>query len=242
VITLESVTKRYGARTAVDALSLRVEPGEVLGLLGPNGAGKSTTVSLIAGVLAPDAGSVQLDGLGTPTTPAVRRHLGVAPQTLALYDGLSGRENLRFFGQVYGLAGAHLEARVAAVIEAVGLTERADDASGDYSGGMKRRLNLAAALVHDPAVLLLDEPTAGVDPQSRLAIFDTILHLHHQGRTIIYTTHYMEEAARLCSRVAVIDEGRLLALGTVAALLAAHDGAATLEDVFLRLTGRGLRD
>jgi ABC-2 type transport system ATP-binding protein len=281
VIELSNIRKSFGTTVAVDGLSLSVGKGELFGLLGPNGAGKSTTVSLAVGLLAPDAGTVAIEGLGNPADPAVRRQIGVAPQAIALYDLLSGDENLRFFGEVYGLSGAALTKRVAWCLDFVGLTDRKDDAIGKYSGGMKRRLNLAAALVHDPQLLLLDEPTVGVDPQSRNKIFENIEALHADGRTIIYTTHYMEEAVRLCERVAIVDAGRLLALGTVPELLAQHGGPPTLvvntngeerrvqtadplaelnriavtspidafqmerptlEQVFLTLTGRSLRD
>jgi len=228
MLTLTNVRKRYGSLTAVDGLSLSVRRGEVFGLLGPNGAGKSTTVGLAVGLLEPDEGKVSIEGRGAPTVAGVRARLGVAPQGLAIYDLLSGEENLRFFGQVYGLAGAALDRRVAACLAFVGLADRARDHAGTYSGGMKRRLNLAAALVHDPDLLLLDEPTVGVDPQSRNAIFDNIEALSRDGRTIIYTTHYMEEAERLCDRIAIVDRGRLLALGTLDELLAAHGGPAML--------------
>jgi ABC-2 type transport system ATP-binding protein len=248
MLTFTDVRKSFGKTVAVDGLSLSVRKGEVLGLLGPNGAGKSTSVSLAVGLLAPDAGTVTIDG-GNPSDPAVRQRIGVAPQALAIYDLLSGEENLRFFGQVYGLSGAALEARVAWCLEFVGLTDRRKDWAGGYSGGMKRRLNLAAALLHDPDLLLLDEPTVGVDPQSRNSIFESIESLHRQGRTVIYTTHYMEEAARLCDRIAIVDHGQLLALGTVDDLIAQHGGEATvvvqgptLEKVFLNMTGRSLRD
>jgi ABC-2 type transport system ATP-binding protein len=281
VLNLSNVRKAFGSIVAVDGLSLAVRRGELLGLVGPNGAGKSTTVSLAVGLLAPDAGQVTIVGLGDPAQPAVRQRLGVAPQALALYDLMTGEENLRFFGEVYGLAGAALSKRVAWCLDFVGLTDRKGDRVGTYSGGMKRRLNLAAALVHDPDLLLLDEPTVGVDPQSRNKIFENIETLHREGRTVIYTTHYMEEAERLCDRIAIIDAGKLLALGTLRELLAAHGGPPTLvvraggeerrvqtgdplaelnriaatmpidafqmerptlEQVFLRLTGRSLRD
>jgi ABC-2 type transport system ATP-binding protein len=280
MLTLENVRKLYGSLVAVDGLSLTVHRGEVLGLLGPNGAGKSTTVHLSVGLLAPDAGRVLLDGRD-PRQPDARRHLGAAPQALALYDMLTGRENLRFFARTYGLSGARLGERVAWALDFVGLADRANDRVVGYSGGMKRRLNLAAAVVHDPQLILLDEPTVGVDPQSRHQIFENIQALKRLGRTIIYTTHYMEEAERLCDRVAVIDRGKLLALGTLTELLAAHGARPTLvaqtaggehrmessdplgdlnrlaaagpvlsfrmeqptlEQVFLHLTGRTLRD
>ena len=281
MLTLTNVQRRFGHIVAVDGLSLSVRRGEILGLLGPNGAGKSTTVSLSVGLLAPDAGKVAIEGHGNPADPTVRRHIGVAPQALALYDALSGAENLRFFGEVYGLSGAALDRRVTWCLDFVGLSDRKDDRTLGYSGGMKRRLNLAAALMHDPQMLLLDEPTVGVDPQSRNKIVESIEALQQQGRTIIYTTHYMEEAERLCDRIAIIDAGKLLALGTLGELLEAHGGAPTLmvktngeerrtqspdplaelnriaatstidafqmeqptlEQVFLRLTGRSLRD
>jgi ABC-2 type transport system ATP-binding protein len=241
VLSLTNVRKQYGTLVAVDGLSLSANRGEVLGLLGPNGAGKSTTVSLAVGLLSPDSGRVAIDGAGDPRDPAVRARIGVAPQALALYDLLSGDENLRFFGEVYGLRGSPLEARVSWALDFVGLSDRRRDRVATYSGGMKRRLNLASALVHDPELILLDEPTVGVDPQSRHQIFDNILALKQLGRTLIYTTHYMEEAERLCDRVAIVDRGALLALGTVPDLLQAHR-SPTLEDLFLHLTGRSLRD
>ena len=281
MLNLDNVRKSFGTTVAVDGLSLSVRKGEILGLLGPNGAGKSTSVSLSVGLLSPDAGSVTIEGYGDPANPDVRQRIGVAPQALALYDALTGDENLRFFGTMYGLSGAALDQRVTWCLAFVGLTDRKDDLAGGYSGGMKRRLNLAAALIHDPQLLLLDEPTVGVDPQSRNKIFESIEELHRQGRTIIYTTHYMEEAERLCDRIAIVDAGRLLALGTLNELLAQHGGPPTLvvktnggerrmqsadpladlnriaaastidafqmerptlEQVFLRLTGRSLRD
>jgi len=227
MLTFERVRKSYGTTVAVDDLSLTIRRGEVLGLLGPNGAGKSTIVNLAVGLLAPDTGRVDIDG-GNPQTPGVRARLGVAPQALALYELLSGAENLRFFGEMYGVSGSALRNRVDWSLEFVGLTERARDRVAEYSGGMKRRLNLASALVHDPELVLLDEPTVGVDPQSRNQIFENILDLRRQGCTLIYTTHYMEEAARLCDRVAIIDRGQLLALGTVDELLRAHGARPTL--------------
>ena len=249
MLRLDNVRKSYGSLLAVDGLSFTVRRGEVLGLLGPNGAGKSTTVNLAVGLLTPDAGSVAVEGRGSPAQPRVRRALGVAPQALALYELMSGEENLLFFGEVYGLGGAQLADRVRWSLDFVGLSERRRDRVSTYSGGMKRRLNLASALVHDPELILLDEPTVGVDPQSRNQIFENILALKRLGRTLIYTTHYMEEAERLCDRVAIIDKGKLLSIGTVQQLLDAHDvkprmvmQGATLEQVFLHLTGRGLRD
>jgi len=231
MLTLTQLRKSYGSVLAVDALSLKIERGEVFGLLGPNGAGKSTTISMAVGLVHPDSGTVVLEGQGPPTSPAVRRHIGVAPQSLALYDDMSGEENLSFFGKLYSLAPKLLRERVGAVLEMVGLSARKDDRVGGYSGGMKRRLNLAVALIHDPPMLLLDEPTAGVDPQSRNNILDLVRDLASRGRTIVYTTHYMEEASRLCNRVAIMDHGKLLALGTVAELVAAHGGKSVVTVV-----------
>jgi ABC-2 type transport system ATP-binding protein len=225
---MEHLRKSFGAVVAVDDLSLRVDRGEVFGLLGPNGAGKSTTIGMAVGLVRPDSGTVDLDGKGSPERAGVRRELGVAPQSLALYDQLTGEENLRLFATLYGLHGSTLRARVAAVLEGVGLTPRKDDRVEGYSGGMKRRLNLAAALVHDPPVVLLDEPTAGVDPQSRNSILEMVAALAGAGKTVIYTTHYMEEAARVCTRVGIIDRGKVLALGTVPELIARHGGTSVV--------------
>ncbi len=228
MLRLNQLRKSFGAVAAVDSVSLEIRRGEVFGLLGPNGAGKSTTIGMAVGLLAPDSGSVELEGVGPPTDPKVRAHIGVAPQALAVYDDLTGEENLRFFGRLYGLRASVLRERVAAVLEMVGLSARSADRVGTYSGGMKRRLNLAAALVHDPPLLLLDEPTAGVDPQSRNNILDLVRELASRGRSIGYTTHYMEEADRLCDRVAIIDKGRILALGTVHELIERHGGKSLI--------------
>jgi len=228
VLTLREVHKSYGSTVAVDGLSLRIEAGEVFGLLGPNGAGKSTTIGLAVGLLRPDRGEVELAGLGSPTRASVRRHLGACPQQIALYEQFSGEENLLFLGKLHGLDRATRKRRAAELLERVGLTARAKDRVSAYSGGMQRRLNIAAALVHDPKLVLLDEPTAGVDPHSRHALFELVRALKSEGRTVVYTTHYMEEAQRLCDRVGVIDQGRVLALGTVDELIAAHGGQSVV--------------
>jgi ABC-2 type transport system ATP-binding protein len=183
---------------------------------------------MAVGLLAPDDGRVEILGIGDPLQPAVRARVGVAPQALALYELLTAEENLHFFGTIYGLAGSTLQRRVTAALDVAGLRERAGSRVETFSGGMKRRLNLAAALVHDPDLLVLDEPTVGVDPQSRHALFEAIEALRRQGKTVIYTTHYMEEAERLCDRIAIVDDGRLLALGTLAQLLATYGGLPTL--------------
>ncbi len=228
MLQLNRISKSFGSTVAVDDLTLDVQTGEIFGLLGPNGAGKTTTVNLAVGVLKPDRGDISIAQLGPPTQPSARRSIGVASQSLALYDDLSAEENLSFFGSMYGIARRVLRQRVAWSLDFVGLTDRRSQRVKTFSGGMKRRLNLAVALVHDPVLLLLDEPTVGVDPQSRNALFDNILSLRQQGKTIVYTTHYMEEAQRLCDRVGIIDHGRLLALESVERLIEAYGGEQTV--------------
>jgi ABC-2 type transport system ATP-binding protein len=211
--------KSYGELVAVDGVSLKAGKGETIGLLGPNGAGKTTTVSMIAGLIRPDAGEVRIAGrvLNSDTDPA-KRDIGLVPQDLGLYDEMSARENLHLFGALYGLEGANLKRVIEEALELVGLRERAKDKVLNFSGGMKRRLNLAAALLHDPQLLLLDEPTVGVDPQSRNAIFDNLEVLKKRGKTLLYTTHYMEEAERLCDRLVIIDHGKVIADDTLQGL------------------------
>ena len=267
--------KSYGATAAVAGVSLEVRAGEIVGVLGPNGAGKSTTVSMLCGLTKPDRGTVTIGGApvagdGNP----VKGRIGLVPQDISLHEDLAARANLELFGALYGVRGALLEERIAAALALVGLTDRAKDKPETFSGGMKRRLNLACALIHDPDVLLLDEPTVGVDPQSRNAIFANLEALRDRGKALVYTTHYMEEVERLCKRVVIIDHGRVIAAGTreelqrtlpksevrgveiegpiddaLIASLAARgvtvrgpDQGTSLEDVFLHLTGRQLRD
>ena len=230
MLRLTELRKSFGPLTAVDGLSLQINKGEVFGLLGPNGAGKSTTIAMSVGILSPDSGSVDIDGKGSPADPAVRNTIGVATQSLALYEDLTARENLHFFAALYPGASASTRARrVEDLLRLVGLSDRATSRVKTFSGGMKRRLNFAAALVNEPALVLLDEPTAGVDPQSRNALFDLVLQLKAQGKTVVYTTHYMEEAQRLCDRVGIVERGRLLALGTVNELIARHGGESTVH-------------
>jgi ABC-2 type transport system ATP-binding protein len=220
ILEARNLVKKYGDLTAVNDVNLAIQEGEILGLLGPNGAGKTTIISMITGLLESTSGHITADGLDLQTdTNAVKAKLGLVPQELALYPTLSGRDNLDFFGSIYGLGGKELRARVDTMLEMVELTERADEAIETYSGGMKRRINIAAGLLHQPKVLLLDEPTVGVDPQSRNAIFEAVEALNRAGMTVIYTTHYMEEAQRLCHRVAIIDEGQIIALDTPSALI-----------------------
>jgi len=231
-IRVDGLRKSFGSVVAVDGVSFEVRPGETFGLLGPNGAGKTTTISMIVGALHPDSGSVELDGHAEPTRPEVRMRVGVAPQSLALYMELTGEENLVFFGRLYGLEGERLEERVAWALQFSGLHDRRKQRVEGYSGGMQRRLNLVCGLMHDPPIVVLDEPTVGVDPQSRNVLFESIEQLKIQGRTILYTTHYMEEAERLCDRVAIMDRGKVLALDTVSSLIRQHGGLPTVEIEF----------
>jgi ABC-2 type transport system ATP-binding protein len=244
MLEVRHLRKAYGRTVAVDDVSFHVGRGELVAVLGPNGAGKTTTVSIVSGLVTPDGGEVLIGGarLGGDTDPCKRR-IGLVPQDLALYDELTARANLQFFGALFGLSGRSAAAAIESVLTLVGLAERAGDRVGTFSGGMKRRLNLAAGLLHDPDILLLDEPTVGVDPQSRNAIFDNLEELKRRGKTLVYTTHYMEEAERLADRVVIIDRGRVVADDAVGRLRGS--GSATtvsLEEVFLSLTGRSLRD
>jgi ABC-2 type transport system ATP-binding protein len=229
IIAVDGLSKRFGDIVAVDGVGFEVGRGEMFGLLGPNGAGKTTTINILCGLLRADSGTVRLDGRTDPTRPDVRASLGVVPQSLALYDELTAQGNLELFGRINGLTGRGLKDRVAACLDLAGLTQRRKDRVGTFSGGMKRRLNLVTSLLHEPLILLLDEPTVGVDPQSRNLIFDTIEKLRSDGRTILYTTHYMEEAQRLCDRVAILDRGRVLVMDTVENLIAAHGGPSHID-------------
>ena len=246
MLHVNHLRKTFGKLVAVDDVSFTVERGQLVGLLGPNGAGKTTTVSMIAALVTPEKGDVLVDGarLAGDTDPK-KRKIGLVPQDLALYDELSARANLRFFGALYDLSGAALDKAIGAAMELVGLADRLTDLVKTYSGGMKRRLNLAAGLLHDPDILLLDEPTVGVDPQSRNAIFENLELLKSRGKALLYTTHYMEEVERLADRIVVVDHGKVIADDTLAGLqshVAVAGGKATLESVFLTLTGRSLRD
>ena len=236
-----NLRKYFGEIKAVDDVSFEIGHGEIYGLLGPNGAGKTTTINMLAGALKPDSGSVSIGGGSDPTRSEVRRRLGSAPQALAIYDDLTAEENLSFFGKLYGLGGRGLKKQVASCLDLVGLTERRNSRVSTFSGGMKRRLNLACALVHEPPVLLLDEPTVGVDPQSRNLIFDRIESLRKQGLTVLYTTHYMEEAQRLCDRVAIMDHGKILAEDTVVELISAHGGKGVAFVEFEEKPGPNVR-
>jgi ABC-2 type transport system ATP-binding protein len=216
IVIVEDLVKRFGEFTAVDGVSFSIADGEVFGLLGPNGAGKTTTISMICTLLAPTSGDVRVDGASVLSDPAgVKRALGVVPQEIALYPTLTALENLRFWGRMYGLTGRLLDERVAEVLEIAGLADRAKERVETYSGGMKRRINIAAGIMHRPRVLLMDEPTVGIDPQSRNHILETVKGLNERGMTLVYTSHYMEEVEFLCDRVGIIDHGEVIALGTV---------------------------
>lgn len=232
---VEHLVRRFGDLTAVKDVSFRVAPGETYGLLGPNGAGKTTTISMIAGLLEAHEGSVTVMGQDMgPKKAAPKRHLGLVPQDLAIYPDLSARENLTFFGKLQGLSGADLKSRVGQVLELTGLTDRAKGPTKEFSGGMKRRLNIGIGLLHQPTLLILDEPTVGVDPQSRNAILESVESLSGEGMAVIYTTHYMEEAERLCDRIGIIDSGTLQAEGTRDELIKLTGGVDNIQ-----LTGSG---
>lgn len=245
LLEVNGLIYRYGNRIAVDQVSFTIERGEIFGLLGPNGAGKTTTIACLVGLLAPHAGSMVLSG--QPYDPArrmpMRKNLGLVPQDLALYEGLSARENLSLFAKLNGVPTTVLEDRIQKYLDFSGLSDRATDRVQTFSGGMKRRLNLASGIIHEPPIVLLDEPTVGVDPQSRNHLFESIETLKRSGTSVLYTTHYMEEAQRLCDRIAIMNEGRIIAIGTPKQLVdSLQQDNANLETVFLKLTGRKLRD
>lgn len=220
ILVVQNLKKSYGSQQVVNGLSFSVCKGEVFGLLGPNGAGKSTTISMLSGLIKPDSGQIKVLGMDiTQHSNFVKARIGLVPQDLALYQTISARDNLLFFGRIYGLHGKKLRQRVETILEMVQLSNRANDPVKTFSGGMKRRINLAVGLLHEPEILFLDEPTVGVDVQSRNAIFESIEMLNRMGLTILYTTHYMEEAQRLCCRVAIIDHGQMIALDTPANLV-----------------------
>ena len=244
-LQVERLTKSFGDHEVVAGVSFRMRRQEIFGLLGPNGAGKTTTIRMLATVLKPTAGEVIISGHSlSGAGDAVRRLIGVCPQELALYPELSALDNLVFFGRMAGLAGQEAIAAARQNLEIVGLQEVAGRRVENFSGGMKRRVNLAISLMSQPQLLFLDEPTVGIDPQSRNRIFETVEGLRDEGMTILYTTHYMEEADRLCDRLGIMDQGRLIALGSPRELKATigDPDKVTLEEVFLELTGRTLRD
>ena len=240
-----NLTKRYSgaAKPALDGLDLEIRPGEIFGLLGPNGAGKTTAVSILGTILKPSGGSVTICGRdGLQDTMRVRRLIGLVPQDIALYARMTAWENLAFFGRLQGLRGRALKSSIREALQAVGLQDRAHHKVGTYSGGMKRRTNLAVGLVHAPRVLFLDEPTVGIDAQSRQMILEKLQEISRRGTAILYTTHYMEEAQQLCHRVAIMDNGRILSSGTPGEIVRSHPDCKNLGDLFLHLTGKELRD
>lgn len=241
-VEVRDLRREYGRRQVVSGLNFQIASGTVFGLIGPNGAGKSTTIRMIAGVLQPNGGSVRIAGLDLAREPRqAKRLIGLVPQELALYPGLSAHDNLAFWGGMHGLEGKELQRRIGYVLELVALEAHARQTVRAFSGGMQRRLNLAAGLLHAPKLLLLDEPTVGIDPQSRLRIFAGIEQLNREGMTILYSSHYLEEIERLCTQMIILDHGRLIASGTPCQLSAGL-GCQTLEAAYLRLTGAATRD
>jgi ABC-2 type transport system ATP-binding protein len=228
---------------ALNGVRLNVPMGEIFGLLGPNGAGKTTTINILCGILHPSSGRVNIAGLSLQShTEEIKRTIGVVPQDIALYPTLTARENLDFIGSMYGLKGKSLKGRIEECLEIFGLKKFANRQVQNYSGGMKRRLNLIAGIMHRPKILFLDEPTVGIDVQSRNVILDYLKKLNQEGTTIIYTSHYMEEAEQLCTSIAIIDLGRIIIEGRPMELIQQHPGTENLEHMFLQLTGRKLRD
>jgi ABC-2 type transport system ATP-binding protein len=244
-MVVNDLHKSFNEHKAVDGVSFSVKKGEIFGFLGPNGAGKTTTIRMLATVLEPDSGEITIGGFSVrKEAESVRSIIGVCPQELALYEDLSAMDNMVFFGRMAGLNSRDARAQATEHLKLMGLLDRAKGKVSKFSGGMKRRVNLAIALMGDPQLVFMDEPTVGIDPQSRNNIFETIRGLRDKGTTILYTTHYMEEADRLCDRVAIIDGGKLITLDTPRKLKEqiGSPEQVTLEDVFLKLTGRSLRD
>lgn len=247
IIEVKNLKKVYGNREVLKGIDFSVESGEIFGFLGPNGAGKSTTISMISTLNSPSEGIIKINGMDVSKySKEVRKLIGLVPQDIALYQDLSAMDNLKFWGRMYGLTGKLLKERINQVLDIVGLHDRVNEDVKNYSGGMKRRINIGAALLHNPKILIMDEPTVGIDPQSRNHILDTVLKLNQDGMTVIYTSHYMEEVEYLCTRLAIIDHGQLIAIGSKEEIKEigreAPDEMPDLEKVFLKLTGRELRD
>lgn len=241
-IEIENLTKRFEDVTAVDGLNLRIDRGELFGLLGPNGAGKTTVINILAGILDPTGGSAKVGGYHVrKQSKIIKELIGVCPQDTAVYDYLTGRENVELFGALHAMPRTDVKKNTEDLLERLSLFGDADRRVGKYSGGMRRRINLIMALVHDPDIAFLDEPTVAMDPQSRHAVWDFIRSLKKRGKTVILTTHYMEEAEELCDRVGIIDHGKLIALGSPEELRNQH-GSKDLEEVFIKLTGRSIRE
>ncbi len=245
VIEIQNLTKVYrGSRIpALDKISLHIDEGMFFGLLGPNGAGKTTMIRILCGLLSPTSGGVDIGGFSLGShLPQIRKIIGVVPQEIALYPSLTARENLSIFGGICGLRGMVLKTRMDELLHVYGLDKNRKMQVGRYSGGMKRRLNLIAGMLHDPRILILDEPTVGVDVHSKNVIVENLMALNRKGTSIIYTSHYLEEAENLCSYLAIIDEGRVIAKGTLDEIRNAHNPGSRLEDIFLALTGKNPRD
>lgn len=220
LIRAEQIKKNFGNIQAVDGINLEIKEGEIVGLLGPNGAGKSTTISMISTLYKPTSGMLYFDGKDIIKEPKwIKPHLGYVPQEIALYDSLSGFENLKYFGGLYGLSGSELKKRISSVSEIIGIDDRLKDKVSQYSGGMKRRINIGVALLHQPKLIIMDEPTVGIDPQSRNHILETVKRLNQEGMTVIYTSHYMEEVEAICKNVYIMDHGKVIAEGTQDALI-----------------------
>lgn len=245
VVHLEQLTKQYlkTSKPAVSNITLEIPEGAVFGLLGPNGAGKSTTVMMLCGLMRPDAGTVSIMGLNLlEHGPEVRKKIGVAPQEIALFPSLTARENLFYFGRMYGLPAPVIRAQIERYLAVFGLADKANKPVQTFSGGMKKRLNLIAAILHQPKLIILDEPTAGVDVQSRNMILGFLNEMKNEGTTIIYSSHVLEEAERICTHLGIIDEGKLILTGTRSAVMATHPDCRNLEQLFLKLTGKNIRD
>ncbi len=245
VVHLEHLTKQYrkSSTPAVLDVSIQIPEGAVFGLLGPNGAGKSTTVMIICGLLQPDSGKVHVMGQNMlERGTALRKKIGVAPQEIALFPSLTAHENLFYFGRMYGLSASFIQEQIERYLTIFGLAEKSKKLVHTFSGGMKRRLNLIAALLHQPKLIILDEPTAGVDVQSRNLILDFLGDLKSEGTTIIYSSHILEEAERICSHIAILDEGKLMLTGTLSTVMQEYSDCQNLEQLFLKLTGKNIRD
>lgn len=245
ILEIKSLKKSFGEKEVVDGLTFKVNKGEILGFLGPNGAGKSTTINMITTILDIDEGNVLFEGRNIDSNNnSFKKALGYVPQDIALFNDLSAYENVKFFGSLYGLKGECLKSRVKETLKLVGLCDRKDDYPDSFSGGMKRRLNIACSIVHKPKLLIMDEPTVGIDPQSRNNILKVTKSLRDNGTTIIYTSHYMEEVEAICSRILIIDNGKIIEVGNKEEIKAKYKekGLNNLEEIFLNLTGKELRD
>lgn len=245
IIEVKALTKRYKntQTVAVNDLCLKIADGEIFGLLGPNGAGKTTTISILCNIIRPTSGEIKIDGMNLNShASSIKKIIGVVPQEIALFYNLTAFENLRYFGNMYGLKGSYLKDRISNLLEIFGITNKAHEKVSTFSGGMKRRLNLITGILHTPKILFLDEPTVGIDVQSRIVIIDYLMSLNKLGTTVIYTSHHMDEAQKFCSKVAIIDNGKIIIEGSPQDLIKDYLNCYNLEDIFLEITGRVLRD